>query len=326
MTSQKWGESFLKSGLPLEHLTLIALKGIGWECELRWEYQRHNRDGILSRFELDLVAYSPDSSGGDLMLLGECKYHDESRFWFFLPCETEDHLSQYEALSADENLYADRSVLHSAPYEFLAEPEAESLLALAPKAVWGVTVSQDGTRQANAIEEATSQLAYGFVPFCLERLYSFTRPVTAVLPMIVTSARLFRIREDVKRLEQVRQASAPLDVADEVPWLWYYHAANGELLDHNMDQIDVYKGGDRFTSNKFLEQQLLSLWTSPHWIVVANFEHLPTIVERIHSEFAGLRKDFSGNEMIRERQEALRERYKDRSPDRQSKDNESEMG
>jgi hypothetical protein len=116
MSGQKWGESFLKSGLPLEHLTLLALKSIGWTCELHSEYLRANREGQLKWFEHDVIAYSPD---GDLELLVECKYHDESRFWFFLPCETEDHLAQYGALSAGENLYVDSAVLHSAPYEVL---------------------------------------------------------------------------------------------------------------------------------------------------------------------------------------------------------------
>ena len=45
MSGQKWGESFLKSGLPLEHLTLSALKSIGWTCELHSEYLRATREG-----------------------------------------------------------------------------------------------------------------------------------------------------------------------------------------------------------------------------------------------------------------------------------------
>jgi hypothetical protein len=86
MSGQKWGESFLKSGLPLEHLTLLALKSIGWTCELHSEYLRVNREGQLKWFEHDVIVFSPE---GDLELLIECKYHDENRFWFFLPCETE---------------------------------------------------------------------------------------------------------------------------------------------------------------------------------------------------------------------------------------------
>ena len=104
MSGQKWGESFLKSGLPLEHLTLLALKSIGWACELHYEYRRPNREGEAQWFEHDIIAYSPASEDADLVLPVECKYHDESPFWFFLPCETDDHLAQHGALSAGENL------------------------------------------------------------------------------------------------------------------------------------------------------------------------------------------------------------------------------
>ena len=296
MSGQKWGESFLKSGLPLEHLTLLALKSIGWTCELHSEYLRANREGQLKWFEHDVIAYSPD---GDLELLVECKYHDESRFWLFLPCETEDHLAQYGALSAGENLHVDSAVLHSAPYEVLAKPEAETLLTLAPKSVWGVTVSRDGTRQPNAVEEATKQLGFGFVPFCLERFYGFYRSRSVcLLPVITTSARLFRLRPEIHTLDKVRAAGAPDEVAEEVSWLWYYHAPNGELLDHNMTEIDACKEGNRYVQRKAVAEQLLKLWSFPHWIAVTNIDALAVAVNTIYRQFSLLPKDFSGDKLI----------------------------
>jgi|SRR5437773_4394385 len=299
MSGQKWGESFLKSGLPLEHLTVIALKSIGWTCELHSEYRRVNREGELKWFERDVIAYSPESDHGDLQLLMECKYHDESRFWFFLPCETEDHLAQYGALSAGQNLYVDSAVLHSAPYQQLAKPATETLLPLAPKCVWAVTVSQDGTRQPNAIEEATKQLGFGFVPFCLENFYGFHRSrAVCVLPVIATSARLFRLRPEIDTLDRVRAASAPNEVADEVSWLWYYHAPNGELLDYNMAEIDAYKKGNRYAQRKIIAKQLLALWSSPHWIAVVNIAGLAVAVDVIYRQFSSLPKDFSGDQLI----------------------------
>jgi len=251
MGNQKWGESFLKSGLPLEHLTLLALKSIGWECELHYEYLRVNRDKQLRRFEHDVISYSPWSENGNMRLLIECKYHDESRFWFFLPCETEDHLAQYGALSAGENLNVNSAVIHSAPYKCLANPESESLLSLAPKCVWGVTVSMDGARQPNAVEEATKQLAFGFVPYCLESFYGFHNPSAIfILPVIVTSARLFRLRPNINSFDAFRRATSPDVIADELPWLWYYHAPNGDLLDHNSDEIDAYKKKSKYAGKK----------------------------------------------------------------------------
>jgi hypothetical protein len=299
MTGGKWGESFLKSGMPLEHLALLALQSIDWTCELHVEYRRLNRDGELKWFEHDVIAYSPESEEGTLQLLMECKYHDESRFWFFLPCETEDHLAQYGALSAGEDLYEDSAVIHCAPYEMLREPKRRALLPLALQCVWGVTVSNDGTRQDNAVEAATKQLAFGFVPFCLESFYGFNRSsAVGALAVIVTSARLFRLRPDIRSLEKVRSARAPDEVAEEVSWLWYYHAPSGDLLSDNMDAIDGYKSGNRFARRKAVADQLLALWSFPHWIAVANIEALATAVQTIYRQFLTLPKDFSGDRLI----------------------------
>jgi len=299
MSGQKWGESFLKSGLPLEHLTLLALKSIGWECELHLEYSRKNREGVDAWFEHDVIAYSPHSNIGDIELLIECKYHDVSRFWFFLPCEIEDQLSEYGALSAGENLYVDSAVIHSAPYEVLAQPHAETFLTLAPKCVWGVTVSRDGTRQPNAVEEATKQLAYGFVPFCLEAFYGFHRSrAVSVLPVIVTSAELFRLRPDVRNLDKIRAAGVPTDIADKVDWLWCYHAPNNELIFYNLDAIEAYKKGNRYANWKAIAEQLLGLYRFPHWILVANINAVTDAVNSVYDKFSTTPKNFSGDRLI----------------------------
>jgi hypothetical protein len=160
-------------------------------------------------------------------------------------------------------------------------------------------VSKDGTRQPNAIEEATKQLGFEFVPFCLENFYGFhlSRAV-CILPVIVTSARLFRLRPEIDSLERVRAASAPHEVADEVSWLWYYHAPNGELLDYNMAEIDAYKKGNRYARRKIVAKQLLALWSSPRWIAVVNIAALAAAVDLIFRKFSELPKDFSGDDLI----------------------------
>lgn len=299
MSGQKWGESFLKSGLPLEHLTLLALKSIGWECELHYEYRRPNREGELQWFEHDIIAYSPSSGDGNLDLVVECKYHDESRFWFFLPCETDDHLAQYGALSSGATLWIDSAAIHSAPYEMLAQPNAETLLKLAPRALWGVTVSRDGTRQPNAVDEATNQVAFGFVPFCLERFYGFHRSrAVSVLAAIVTSARLFRLRPNIESLDVIRKATSPDQIAEEVPWLWYYHAPNGQLISHNLTAINLYEKANSYARKKEVQRQLNKLWTFPHWLAVININAVARAVGDIHKRLVSLPKNFSGDRLI----------------------------
>lgn len=90
MSKKKWGESFLKSGLPLEHLTIVTFRSLDWNCRPRVEYTRENRNGEKTWFEIDLEASSYETNKDtSLSFLVECKYHDLNRFWFFLPHDSE---------------------------------------------------------------------------------------------------------------------------------------------------------------------------------------------------------------------------------------------
>ena len=181
----------------------------------------------------------------------------------------------------------------------LGKPKAETLLKLTPRTLWGVTVSKDGTRQANAVDGATNQLAFGFVPFCLERFYGFHRSRAAsVLAAIVTSARLFRLRADIGSLDIIRTATSPDQLAEAASWLWYYHAPNAQLLAHNMHAIDEYEKGNPYAAKKLVQQQLLKLWTFPHWIAVININAVARAVSEIHKRFVSLPKNFSGDELV----------------------------
>ena len=88
MARKKWGESFLKSGFPLEHVTLVTFRSSGFDCYPNVEFSRQNERGQEAWFELDLCAISHrNNKDTDLSFLVECKYHDLSRFWFFLTGE-----------------------------------------------------------------------------------------------------------------------------------------------------------------------------------------------------------------------------------------------
>jgi len=300
MSTRKWGETFLKTGLPLEHLAVTTLSGLGWSCEPRYEYIRPNRKREQVWFEVDLVASPPRDPAGDLELLIECKYHDEQRFWFFLPCTTVDHLAQYGALSAGGDLESDMAVLHYAPYVPLRNRRRHSLISLAPKSVWGANVSRAGSREENSIKEALDQLGFAFVPFCLDRLYSFCQYTPeAVIPVVVTTARLFRLRPDVRDIAAIRDARGPEEIADELPWTWCYYAPRGELLDHNDAQIEHWRGTHKEVRFKGLDDQLASLWSGPHWVMIVTIEALATAATVVHKTFLTLPKSFSGNERLR---------------------------
>ncbi len=297
MSQHKWGETFLKTGLPLEHLVITTFSGLGWYSEPRYEYMRPNREGEPVWFEVDLVASSP---AGELNLLIECKYHDEQRFWFFLPCTTEDHLAQYGALSGDADLESDAEVLHYGPYIPLRNSRRHSLISLAPKSVWGATISRAGVREENSVKDALNQIGFAFVPYCLDNLYSFCRfTPSAAIPVIVTTARLFRLRPDICDITAIRNARGPEEIADELPWMWCYHAPRGELLGHNDKQIERWRETHQDVRFRGLDQQLTSLWAGPHWVMIITIEALAKAVETIYKAFLSLPKNFRGNQRLR---------------------------
>src|SRR5512140_3261062 len=115
MSMQKWGERFLESGVPLEHLTLTTLTALGWSCEPAWEYRGLNRGFEPSRFEVGPIAHSPESTRGALKLLTRCTYDDEQRFWLFFPCPTVDQQARSDAFSAAHDPETDCKVMHYGP-------------------------------------------------------------------------------------------------------------------------------------------------------------------------------------------------------------------
>jgi hypothetical protein len=97
---RKWGESFLKSGLPLEYLTAATLQASGWSTSFHFEYQRPNADGDVAWFEVDLSARRRKSNAATrLELPVECKYHDTDRFWFFHPLAVSEHTADSDVVT-----------------------------------------------------------------------------------------------------------------------------------------------------------------------------------------------------------------------------------
>ncbi len=299
MSGSKWGESFLKSGLPLEHITLMTFKSLNWECSLHYEYLRENREGTSAWFEVDMVATSRE---WDLQFLVECKYHDTSRFWFFLPCLTIDHLSEYDALSvADVDLELDIHVFNSAPFESLKNQRTRGALDLASKSIWGVVTSHDGAKQDNSIQTALNQLAYSFVPYNLGSFYELNQlRATAIIPMIVTNAEIFRIKPEITNLDVIREASAPSEIADEVGWTWCYFAPNNELKYYNLNLMEKHETKHKLEQYEPINTQLEKLWSSPSWVVVANIDSLAEAVQSIHDYYVSLEKDYSSSSIIEE--------------------------
>lgn len=280
--TKKWGESFLKSGLPLEHVTAVTLRSLDWHVAPHFEYERPGSDAPRL-FEVDLVAETKYASGGtDLHLLIECKYHDSSRFWFFHPLETERGTS-------------DGMVLNPAPFQTLRDPAAKNMIGLAPASYWGVVVSEDGQKQDNAIHTAIEQLAHAFVPYVTYRLIDLpygpsTEGILAscVVPLIVTNASIFRLRPEVTDLAEIRDAADPSDIADEVAWTWCFNEPSEELIRYNEEALKDLEESDRKTQTLAAEQ-MRSFLIRPAWFAVTTLDALEMCTGDIRDTFFDLR-------------------------------------
>ena len=299
MARKKWGESFLKSGLPLEHVTLVTFRSSGFDCYPNVEYSRQNETGQEAWFELDLCAISHrNNKDTDLSFLVECKYHDLNRFWFFLPCETERWC------------FNDR-VFNCAPFQTLTGPLSKSALKLSPLSWRGIVVSKDGTKQDNAVHTAIQQLANAFTPHSLSWLFGHRLAVktlaqassSALVPMIVTNADIFRLRPKMTDLDSIRDATAPTTVADQLEWTLCYHDPPMDLYLRNSDAIQQHKKREEKMIERFpVVENRFELWPSrPNWIVVVNIKHLESTVQCIQDHFMSLKTCTTGTALKEKR-------------------------
>lgn len=287
MSRHTWGESFLKSGLPLEHVTLIALRSEGFLCYPNVEYSRQEESKEQTWFEIDMEAtWHYTNKDTSLSLLVECKYHDQSRFWFFLPCER-------------RRWHFNDRVFNFGPLQTQTHPLSETALNLAPLSCRGIVISRAGTKQENAVHTAVQQLANGFVPLTLSKMFRFrlhSKPgrapgCTSLVPMIVTNAQIYRLRPALTNLSEIRDASSPADVGDLLPWTWCYFDPSRDLVSRNQKAIGQYREQYKrlFTRFKVVRDRL-GLWaTRPNWIAVVNIHHLREAVTAIGSHFLSLK-------------------------------------
>jgi hypothetical protein len=295
MAGPKWGESFLKSGLPLEHLTHVTFHSLQWHSYPRCEFLRRNKENEESWFELDLMTTCPLGNGDtELSFLVECKYHDLSRYWFFLPYEPTGRWC-----------FDDR-VFNCGPYCTLRKPRADTVLPLAPLSTGGIVVSKDGQKQDNAVHTAIEQLAGGFVPISLRRMFGYNIDfrnvdspeaeihyipnVTALVPMIVTNAALYRLKPEITDLDTIRQASAPEEIADELPWTWHYYDVSRRLLRQNLKTIEEHIDEESDLVHRYPNMTELaeSFAERPNWIAVVNIKSLPNVIELLTKHFLSL--------------------------------------
>ncbi|MFA6217513.1 MAG: hypothetical protein WDL87_07700 [Candidatus Omnitrophota bacterium] len=291
MSKGKWGESFLKSGLPLEYLTLMTFRSLGWHCDTHIEYERKNREGNSSWFELDLMAsYHKRNQDTELAFLVECKYHDLSRFWFFLP-----HIKS--------SWHFDDRVLNVGPLQTLAKPRNSTFLEFAPTSSGGIVVAENGSKQDNAVCTAIQQLTNSFVPICMSTMFNYNIDFynvreghdfqiysTALIPMVVTNAKIYRLKSTVTDIDIIRKAASPKEIADEIPWTWCYFDLPMSQLNSNYVSINEHEKKEKELICRYaqIKNSLSRFENRPNWVLITSIINLQNVIETISNNFMKL--------------------------------------
>lgn len=167
-------------------------------------------------------------------------------------------------------------------------------------------MSEDGTKQDNAVYGAVQQLVNAFVPLALATQFaynidfrniadgvdprSYQPDATAIIPVVVTNARLYRLRPDVTDIDLIREARSPADVADEVPWTWCFHDVPQKLLQQNVAAVEEHRQIEGELVHRFhgVNEQMERLVDRPNWLAVVNINHLQAAASALELQFKAL--------------------------------------
>jgi len=226
--AKSWKDALLSSGVPLENDVRNYLSQNGCLAEFEHSYLRADEARVLRQFSYDIDA-SLIQPPHFVDLLVECKYRHPSVSWVFAPDEYGGHTE-----------LGPNDFMHPLTLFVGKTCVAESSVfprQLAPCCSKGVELTSDGAND-KAIAQAVSQLAFGMarrVGDAVEhQALDLLRGdfVFYHLPVIVTSAALYRLRDNVT-VDSIRSASELAEVADQVHVLVLRHRTGVELREHN---------------------------------------------------------------------------------------------
>lgn len=190
--SKKWKDFLLKSGVPLEYEVKQLLDKHGCISNYEFTYLRPDENEIINEFSYDINASY--IYGGHLFeLMVECKYRDQSTNWIFTPENYQgiDEIEHYSFLNPNDH-FTQKNKFSRLDYE-----------PYGPLCGKGIEINSDA-QNPKTISQAIHQLSYAMaekvvsgMEHQIEELLSSSEVIFYAVPIIVTTANLYRLKNDI---------------------------------------------------------------------------------------------------------------------------------
>ncbi|MDO8734685.1 MAG: hypothetical protein Q7K21_05970, partial [Elusimicrobiota bacterium] len=189
-----WKDYLLKSSIPLEFEVKKFLDSRGCICDFEYSYLRLDENSIPKEFSYDIDAsYIRDEHFVELMI--ECKYRHQSTKWVFIP----EKYGGYQEVYPNSFMHPNDHFCRKKKFRYSSSFPIE----LASLCIKGIEINTSG-HDTKSISHAVSQLSYAFsqkvvsgMEHQIEQLLGSSDFIFYNVPVIVTTASLFRLKNDV---------------------------------------------------------------------------------------------------------------------------------
>ncbi len=237
-SDKKWKNFLLKSGIPLEFEIKKILNKFGFDSISEYSYLRPDENSILNEFSFDIdSSLKIDNHLFELMV--ECKYRDESTNWMFIPeeyNESDRGSGTTSFLNTNDFFYK-----NDFPdfYKFI------NFEIVAPLCSKGIELCSTG-QNPKSITQAISQLCFGMIDKVIEGMKKQLDESEDVehlvfhhIPIIVTTANLYRLRKDIT-ISDIKESDKIDSIATKEHLLLIEPNISKELEKYSFDKLTKF--------------------------------------------------------------------------------------
>ena len=226
--SNKWKDFLLKSSIPLEYEVKQFLDKYGCVSNYEYTYLKQDENEVINEFSYDIdSSYIKDNHFFELMI--ECKYRDSSTNWIFTPENYGgiDEIEHFSFINPNDHFTQSHkfSGLDFEPY--------------APLCGKGIEINTNG-QNPKSITQAINQLSYGMaekiiagMEHQIEKLLGTTEIIFYNIPIILTTANLFRLKENVT-IKEIKKASEITEISTKEDCLVIKTPTGKHLENYNL--------------------------------------------------------------------------------------------